>query len=145
MTKPAWLVSKAPAWGERPGRFIAIIVAPVGKVRANGCRMRLWLGRAAILAAILTISLRGRAEDGGEGGTNGDTAQGDAIEDASLDAMEPTVVACDGALCATDSGTRCSVAYDAPGSPCSGVAWVAFPAVAALAWTRRSKRGTRCP
>src|ERR1700678_77827 len=107
--------------------------------------MRLWLGGAAILAAILTISARARAEDGGEGGTNGDTTQGDAIEDASVDAMEPTVVACDGALCATDSGTRCSVAYGAPGSPCHGVAWVALPAAAALALTRRSKRGTRCP
>jgi len=111
--------------------------------------MRLWLGRAAILAAILTISARARAEDGGEGGTNGDTAQGDAqgdaIEDASIDAMEPTVVACDGALCATDSGTRCSVAYGAPGSPCNGIAWIALPAAAALALTRRSKRGTRCP
>jgi hypothetical protein len=102
--------------------------------------MRRRLGVAAFLAAILAIPSPAHAEDGGDGGTNGDTVDA-AIDDASLDAEEPTVIACDGALCATSSGTRCSVtAVGAAGGPADGAAWIAASALAALATSRRSRR-----
>jgi hypothetical protein len=126
------------------GRFIAIIAAPVGKVRANGRAMPLRLGSAAFLAAILTISLPARAQDGGEGGTNGDSA-GSATDDASPDADVPTVIACDGALCASDSGTRCSITSSAAGTAGNDGVWVAMSVAVAVTLTRRSKHGTRCP
>jgi hypothetical protein len=102
------------------------------------------VGSAAFLAAILTICGPARADDGGEGGTNGDTTAA-ASDDASADAEVPTVIACDGALCATDSGTRCSIAHGAAGTPSRDVVWLAASAAALLSWTRRSRRGTQCP
>jgi hypothetical protein len=102
--------------------------------------MRRGLGVAAFLAAILAISNPARAADGGEGGTNGDTLDA-AIDDGSLDAEEPTVEACDGALCATSSGTRCSLAYVGTASGgADGAGWAAVSTLTVLVALRRSRR-----
>ncbi len=115
--------------------------------------MRVALIQTAFFAAFLTVPGNALAEDGGEGGTNGDSSVNGAVEDAaaveeSSDASTETAlsVACDGAFCDTRSGTNCSIGSGAAGKESGGGAGLGgLTAVLALGIARKTKRGASCP
>jgi hypothetical protein len=115
--------------------------------------MRFALIRTAFFAAFLAVHGIALADDGGEGGTNGDSSATASIEDASggEDASDITgdvavVIACDGALCGTESGSACGIASGSPGGK-TGTRPVlaAAAALLALGIARKTKRGASCP
>ncbi len=75
--------------------------------------MRLGLMRIAVGFALLLLSPLATAEDGGQGGGGADAAPAAPAPSAVL--VDGAVLACDGSLCETQTGTTCAVAGVSPG------------------------------
>jgi hypothetical protein len=102
--------------------------------------MRLGLMRIAVGFALLLLAPVATAEDGGVGDVDAGEAPVVVAPDASL--VDGAILACDGALCETQTGTTCALAGGAPGRV--GPSWDAALAVlgglALVGLRRRSGR-----
>ncbi len=103
--------------------------------------MRLGLMRIALGAALLLVAPRAVAEDAGDRGGEDDAASAaDAPDAAAL--VDGATIACDGALCATQTGTTCDLAGLSPGriSPSCAGGFAILGALSLAASRRRSAR-----
>jgi len=106
------------------------------------------LVRVPAAAALFLITTLASAQGMGDGRGDAATADGEATDAASpaAEAQSP----CDGALCATQTGSTCSVPADRPGrSPSLFATPVGLALLATGALLRRAirsrRRGASCP
>jgi hypothetical protein len=97
--------------------------------------------RIALGAALFLLSPVARAEDGGDRGSSDDAAADVAAADAAA-FVDAATIACDGALCATQTGTTCDLGGLSPGrnSPSSAGGFAILGALSLAAAFRRSAR-----
>ena len=113
----------------------------VGKVHANAAPMRSGLMRMAVGAGLLLVSSRASAEDAGDHAAGDDAAPAVVAPDGAAP-LDGATIACDGALCETQTGTTCDLAGVSPGriSPSFAGAFGILGAVILAASRRRSAR-----
>ncbi len=97
--------------------------------------------RLAIGAALLLVSLPAGAEDAGDRGYEDDGATAVLAQDAA-ESVEAATIACDGALCETQTGTTCDLLGVSPGrfSPSCADRFGILGALLLAAIRRRSVR-----
>ena len=114
----------------------------VGKVHANAAPMRSGLMRFTVGAALLMVSSRAMAEDSGAVGVDEDAAA--LCRPGTRAFVDGAMIACEGGLCETQTGTTCAIAGASPGriSPSAAGPFAILAVLALAAGRRRADRPT---
>jgi hypothetical protein len=94
-------------------------------------------------AVLLLVSPAATAEEGGDASLETEAAPPEPGVDAAL--VDGAVLACDGTLCDTSTGTTCDIAALSPGHFAPSAAGLAWLGGLVLARRRRSTSGAKRP
>jgi hypothetical protein len=99
--------------------------------------------RFTVGAALLVVSSRAMAEDSGAVGVDEDAAAPLSSRDAAA-FVDGALIACEGGLCETQTGTTCAIAGASPGriSPSTASPFAILAVLALAAGRRRADRPT---